>query len=183
MPKNYWDYSLGYIHLAFAWSEQYDMNYILDQLDLMGDNLGTFVKNMLKLANMFDELCKLATDTNNAELLEVLSLGKEKIQSLTLNSIKDNKKFEINSVEMLYSLPSKSFTLINDENNNIYIAKIKDYNDVKIQLNTKDYDQFFKKENTRIRNNILQSYDFLLNKKYKVEINQVALNNVKNLFQ
>ena len=73
--------------------------------------------------------------------------------------------------------------MINDENNNIYIAKIKDYNDVKLQLNTKDYDQFFKKENTRIRNNILQSYDFLLNKKYKVEINQVALNNVKNLFQ
>ena len=114
---------------------------------------------------------------------EFLDLGKEKIQSLTLNSIKDNKKFEINSVEMLYSLPTKSFTLINDENNNIYIAKIKNYDDVKLQLNSKDYDQFFKKENTRIRNNILQSYDLFLNKKYKVDINQMALNNVKNLFQ
>ena len=143
------------------------------------------ILNLVVQKNKFDynrKLLEQIRDKNFTEN-EFLDLGKEKIQSLTLNSIKDNKKFEINSVEMLYSLPSKSFTLINDENNNIYIAKIKDYNDVKLQLNTKDYDQFFKKDNTRIRNNILQSYDFLLNKKYKVEINQVALNNVKNLFQ
>ena len=38
---------------------------------------------------------------------DFLKLGKDKIQSLTLNSIKDNKKFEINSVKMLYSLPRK----------------------------------------------------------------------------
>ena len=46
------------------------------------------------------------------------------IQSLKLNSIRDNNKFEINSVEMLYSLPVNSFTLISDENDDIYLAKI-----------------------------------------------------------
>ena len=67
---------------------------------------------------------------------------------------------------------------------NVYAdTKIKDYNDVKLQLDTKDYDQYLKKENTRIRKSILQSYDLFLNKKYKVDINQVTLNNVKNLFQ
>ena len=100
-----------------------------------------------------------------------------------MNSIKDNKKFEINSVEMLYSLPLNSFTLINDEENNIYLAKIKNYNKVKLELNSKDYDQFFTKDNTRIRNNILKSYDLFLNEKYNVNINEVAINNVKNLFQ
>ena len=32
-------------------------------------------------------------------------------------------------------------------------------------------------------NNILQSYDLFLNDKYSVNINQTAINNIKNLFQ
>ena len=56
-----------------------------------------------------------------------LKMGKEKIQTTKLNSIKDNKKFEINAVQVLYSLPINSFTLINDEKNNIYLAKVKKF--------------------------------------------------------
>ena len=112
-----------------------------------------------------------------------LELGKNKTQSLTFNSIRDNKRFEINSVQLLYSLPVDSFVLINDEKDKIYLAKIKKYNDIKINKDTKDYKSFISKENTRIRNSILKSYDFLLNDKYNVNVNQIALNNVKNLFQ
>ena len=114
---------------------------------------------------------------------DFLNLGKDSVESLTLNSIKDNNKFEINSVQLLYSLPLNSFTLINDENNNIYLAKIANYEDIELKLDAKNYDQFFNKENTRIRNNILQSYDLFLNDKYSVNINQTAINNIKNLFQ
>lgn len=114
---------------------------------------------------------------------DFLKLGKEKIQSLTLNSIRDNNKFEINSVKMLYSLPFNSFTLINDEDNNIYLAKVINYDDINLKLNTDEYNQFFDKENTRIRNDILKSYDVFLNQKYNVNINQIAINNIKNLFQ
>ena len=46
---------------------------------------------------------------------------RDKIQAINLNSVRDNKKFDINAVEVLYSLPEKSFTLINDEKNNNYI--------------------------------------------------------------
>ena len=127
---------------------------------------------------LFDEI-RDKKFTNN----KFLELGKDKIQSLTLNSIKDNKRFEINSVELLYSLPIDTFTLINDENEKIYLAKIKSYNDVNINKDSDDYKSFISKENTRIRNSILKSYDFLLNDKYNVNINQTALNNVKNLFQ
>ena len=114
---------------------------------------------------------------------DFLNFGKDNIKSLTLNSIKDNNKFEINSVQMVYSLPLNSFTLINDENNNVYLAKIANYEDIELKLDAKNYDQFFNKENTRIRNNILQSYDLFLNDKYSVNINQTAINNIKNLFQ
>ena len=114
---------------------------------------------------------------------DFLELGKDQIQSLKFNSIKDNNKFEINSVKMLYSLPLKSITLINDENNNIYLAKINNYDELNTEMNTEDFEKLLNKENMEIRNNILKSYDLLINQKYNVDINQVAINNVKNLFQ
>src|SRR6056300_831972 len=107
---------------------------------------------------------------------DFLKLGKDQIQSLKFNSIKDNNKFEINSVQMLYSLPLDSFTLINDDNKNIY-------DEINIEMNSEDFEKFSNKENLEIRNNILKSYDLLINQKYNVDINQVAINNVKNLFQ
>ena len=114
---------------------------------------------------------------------DFLELGKDQIQSLKFNSIKDNNKFEINSVQMLYSLPLDSFTLINDDNKNIYLAKINNYDEINIEINSEDFEKFSNKENMEIRNNILKSYDLLINQKYNVDINQVAINNVKNLFQ
>ncbi len=135
--------------------------------------------------NKFDYNKKLLDEIRNKKFTDnkFLELGKNKTQSLTFNSIRDNKRFEINSVQLLYSLPVDSFVLINDEKDKIYLAKIKKHNDIKINKDTKDYKSFISKENTRIRNSILKSYDFLLNDKYNVNVNQIALNNVKNLFQ
>ena len=84
---------------------------------------------------------------------------------------------------MLYSLPINTITLINDEEDKIYLAKIKNFKDVNLNKDSEDYKLFIKKENTRMRNSILQSYDLLLNAKYNVITNQVAIDNVKNLFQ
>ena len=80
-------------------------------------------------------------------------------------------------------MPKNSFTLISDENGKIYLAKIKKYIDIQIDESSIDYQSFINKENTEIRKTILQSYDLFLNGKYKVNINQIAINNVKNLFQ
>jgi peptidyl-prolyl cis-trans isomerase D len=145
-----------------------------------------------------NEIIKLVTQKSkfdyNKELLEKIRdkkfddnefsiLGKDQIQFLILNSIKDNKKFDINSVQMLYSLPINTFTLINDVNNKVYIAKIKNYKDVDLKKNSDEFKLYITKEKTNNRNAILKSYDILLNGKYKVDINQNAINNVKNLFQ
>ena len=46
---------------------------------------------------------------NNKNFVE---MGNNKIENLILNSIKDNKKFEIKAVELLYSLPLNSFTFV-----------------------------------------------------------------------
>ena len=144
-----------------------------------------------------DEIIRLIVQKNkfdyNKNLLEqirdkkfkekdFLQLGNEKIQSLTLNSVKDNKKFTIDSIKMLYSMPADSFTLINDDKDKIYLAKIKNFLEIKLDRESDDYKSYIDKENTRIRKSILQSYDNFLNDKYNVNINQLAINNVKNLF-
>ena len=46
-----------------------------------------------------------------------------------------------------------------------------------------EYVKTDRQENTRIKNGILKTYDLFLNQKYNVDINQAAINNVKNLFQ
>ena len=114
---------------------------------------------------------------------EFIKLGGDDINSIILNSVKDNKKFDINSVEMLYSLPLRSITLINDEKENIYLTKIISYEDKNLDQKSDDFKSYINKENSNNRNNILKSYDIFLNDKYKVVLNQKTIERVKNFFQ
>ena len=54
-------------------------------------------------------------DEKNFDNESFEEMGNNNIKTILLNSIKDNNKFDINAVELLYSLPLNSFTLINDE--------------------------------------------------------------------
>ena len=117
---------------------------------------------------------------NNANFLQ---MGKGNIQTTKLNSIRDNKMFEINAVEVLYSLPVNSFTLINDEKNNIYLAKVKKFEEETVSANDEKFQEYISKQKTNSKNNLLKSYDLLLNDKYNVSLNQKTIQRVKNFFQ
>ena len=160
-------------------------NLEMKKPDLSDDQTKKEILELVTQKNKFDYNRSLLEKIRDRSFTEedFINLGTNEIQSLKLNSIKDNKKFEINSVQMLYSLPLKSITLINDENDNIYLAKINSYDNADVQISSEDYDQYSSKENTRIKNGILKTYDLFLNQKYNVDINQAAINNVKNLFQ
>ena len=112
-----------------------------------------------------------------------LEMGDNLIQNTKLNSIRDNKKFDISAVKFLYSLPINSFTLINDEENNIYLAKVKNFETQTIDSNDELFKEYINKQNSNIKNNMLKSYDLYLNDKYKVELNQKTIERVKNFFQ
>lgn len=160
-------------------------NLEMKKPDLSDDQTKKEILELMTQKNKFDYNRSLLEKIRDRSFTEedFINLGTNEIQSLKLNSIKDNKKFEINSVQMLYSLPLKSITLINDENDNIYLAKINSYDNANLQISSEDYDQYSSKENTRIKNGILKTYDLFINQKYNVDINQAAINNVKNLFQ
>ena len=110
-------------------------------------------------------------------------MGQNMIETIKLNSIRDNNKFEINSVQILYSIPINSFTLINDEKNNIYLAKIKKIENQSINDDQKILNEYINKHNSNSKNEMLKSYDLYLNNKYKVTLNQKTIERVKNFFQ
>ena len=110
-------------------------------------------------------------------------LGGDKIEKIKLNSIKDNKKFEINSIKILYSLPINSFTLIADDQNNVYVAKTLNYDVENIDDKSKKFTDIKIEEGAENKNSILKSYDFFLNDKYDVVVNEQTIDRVKNYFK
>jgi peptidyl-prolyl cis-trans isomerase D len=110
-------------------------------------------------------------------------LGINGIKKIKLNSIKDNKKFEINSIEILYSLPINTFTLIADEQDNIFIAKTINYENLNISQNSAKFNEISNKAIAQNKKSMLKSYDYLLGSKYKVIVNEKTLDRVKNYFR
>jgi len=110
-------------------------------------------------------------------------LARDSIKKIELNSIEDSNKFEINSIKILYSLPINSFTLIADDQNNVFVAKTISYKEKNITKTFVDFDKISIEEGAESKNNILKSYDLFLNKRYKVVVNEKTLERVKNYFR
>ena len=123
----------------------------INDLDLKNE-----VLDLVLQKNKYDYNSELLKKINNKEIDddEFKKMGKENINTLILNSIKDNNKFDINAVELLYSLPENSFTLINDENGNIYLAKIENIQNQDIDVNNDKFNEYMVKQNTNNKNTI-----------------------------
>ena len=167
-------------------------DYILYKIDNIENREPDLNDNQIK-----DEVISLITEKNkfeyNNDLLtkiqnndfneqDFLNMGKNEIKKIRLNSVRDNKKFDINAVELLYSLPVKSLTLINDDKNNVYLAKINGFESPVIDTENDKFKDYISKHKTNNRNSILKSYDLFLNNKYEVNLNQKAIDRVKNNF-
>ena len=135
--------------------------------------------------NKFDYNKKLLNQISSDKFTdaEFLKMGKNLVQKTKLNSIKDNTKFDIDAVKLLYSLPLNSFTLINDEKNNIYLTKIISFQNKEIDKNNIEFKEYEVKQNSNNKKSILKSYDILLNEKYNITLNQKTIARVENYFQ
>ncbi len=106
--------------------------------------------------------------------------NKDEYKEILIKSIKDNNTFEINSVELIYSMPINSFVLVTDDKEKVYLLKILGVknNDFKSGDN-----EIFLKTKDKITNEIYSSYDQFLNQNYKVEINYNTLERTENYFK
>ena len=104
------------------------------------------------------------------------------VESYIISSISDNSKFSIDAIKLIYSLPEKSFVLINDALNNIYIAYIKEIK-IKDKFNQTDLKNYLLKSNSEIRDTLYSSYDINLSKKYEIKVFQNTIERLKNNFR
>jgi len=143
------------------------------------------ILNLMHQKSKFDYNSELLNKINSNKFSDndFTIMSQNKVKKLSLNSIKDNNKFEIDAVELLYSLPINSFTLVNDSKGNIYLVKIKDIKDQNFDINNENYQKYVNEQNTNNKNSILKSYDLFLNKKYNVVLNQKTIERVKNFFK
>jgi len=143
------------------------------------------IKNLLFQKGKFEFNKSILDQLNKKEFNEASfkKLGNEKIEKVQLNSVKDINKFEINSVKILYSLPINTFTLITDKKDNIFVARAISYEDINISRNSNEFNKISNEASAENRNGILKSYDYLLNNKYKVIVNEKTLVRVKNYFR
>jgi peptidyl-prolyl cis-trans isomerase D len=166
--------------LFYSITNQYDQGP-----DLTDQATGNEIRNLIYQKGKFDQNRSVLEEIQKKEFdnNKFLEMGSSNIEYLTLNSIKDNNKFETNSVKILYSLPVNSFTLVNDKDDNIYLVKLASSKKNIFNRTDENYLKFANNQNTNSRKTILQSYDQLLNDKYQVQLNQKTIDRVKNYFK
>jgi len=126
---------------------------------------------------------KIETNNFQDKDFKNIALNKKDIKSSIVNSINDNSLFNVDSLNLLYTIPENEFLLIVDNENKVYLTKIIGFNYKNFESKSINYKKYLLKSNMNIKNNISSSYDKLMEKKYKVEVNYSTLDRLKNFFK
>ena len=144
------------------------------------------VKNSLFKKNKYEYnknlLLKIQNQNfDNYDFIRLVD-NKDLIKETKINSLNDNNLFTSDSIKLIYSLSKNNFLLIGDKDKNIYLAKIEKIlsNDLS---DKNDLSNYTIKANIQIKNDLYSSYDYLINDKYKITINQNTLERIKNYFR
>ena len=155
--------------------------------DLNDLNFIEKVKNQLVMKQKIDynkKLFKKIQDKkfSNAEFLNIAK-NESNIKKLKINSSNFDETFSRESVELLYSLPKKSFVLIADKNNDVYLSKISNINTSMLNKDADKVNEYKLKSNTQVMGEIYSTYDLSLSKKYNVKLFNSTLERIKNNFR
>ena len=155
--------------------------------DLNDLNFIERVKNQLVMKQKIDynkKLYKKIQDKkfSNAEFLNIAK-NESNIKKLKINSSNFDETFSRESVELLYSLPKKSFVLIADKNNDVYLSKISNINTSMLNKDADKVNEYKLKSNSQVMGEIYSTYDLSLSKKYNVKLFNSTLERIKNNFR
>ena len=100
-----------------------------------------------------------------------------------MNNLDDNKVLKKEIVTQIYKFPEKNVVVVADigfkESYLVYIDKVEN---ASIKENSKDYEKYFTLSVNEMKNDLYNTYDSYLKKKYEININYRALDKVKNYF-
>ena len=118
-----------------------------------------------------DDFDKLSKDENVA------------IKKVKLENLKDDKVLKLELIKQIYTFSEKKVIIVADieflESFLIYIDKIEH---VSLDKNPENYNKYFNLSKNKISDDLYNTYNSYLKKKYKVNINYKALENTKNYF-
>ena len=147
-------------------------------------NVKEIMVNKSKNDFNYDLIKKISQKSFTQKSFEDISASSNSgTENISITSISDTEKFTIDSIKHIYSLPKNSFGLIGDKNKNIYLIKILNISESHISKSSENYKKYTNLTNVKIRDSMYSSYDFHLNNKYKVKINEKTFERVKNYFQ
>ena len=123
---------------------------------------------------------------NNFSKYDFNKLSKDEnviIEKIYLKKQNDDEILKKGIVNQIYAYSENKIIVVNDlnlsENFLIYIDKIEN---VSINKNSEDYQKYLNLSRIRIVNELYNTYDNYIKKRYKIDINYQALNTVKNYF-
>ncbi len=145
------------------------------------------IRKLIYNKRKFEFNTKILKQINEDKFLDSdfkkIASEKTKVNTILLESRNDTKVFNSDSLELIYSLPTKTFTLVTDDEKNVYLIKILSHNINEISKDNELKNIYSLESNNLIKNKIFQSYDVYLNSKYDIKINEKTLERVKNYFR
>ena len=105
------------------------------------------------------------------------------IKIISLKNQNDDQILKKELINQIYSFSEKKVIVVHDiefaENFLIYIDKIEN---VTIDENSQEYEKYLNLSKLNIANELYNTYDNYIKKRYKIDINHQALTTVKNYF-
>ena len=134
------------------------------------------------IANLINKINKQNFKKNDFDKFiidEAVSSKKIKLQNKN-----DKKILKQELIEQVYAFSEKKVIVVTDISlNECYLIYIEKIENSYIDKNSKDYKKYLNLAKVRMTNNIYATYDIYLQKKYEIDINNKALDRVKNLFR
>ena len=105
------------------------------------------------------------------------------IKKITLKNQDDNSVLKKELISHVYAFPEKKIIVVSDmdfsENFLIFIDKIENVN---IKSDSNEYQKYLDLSKIKITNELYNTYDNYIRKRYKIDVNYQSLDLVKNRF-
>ena len=142
------------------------------------------VITLISLENKIEFNKKILKKINNNNFTrEDFKKISSKIEKMNLKSINDSINLPKESLEVIYNMSKNSFNLLVDKKNDIYLINLVDINLVELDKSNSKYLEYQNKAKDKIGNLLFESYDTVINNKYKVKVNSQTVERIKNFFR
>ena len=166
----------------------YEISSLQSKLPNINDQI--FYQEVINSKRNFDKfefnkdlLKKIENNNFKDKDFKDLAINENNIKKLKIKSKNDNTFLNVDSLKMLYTVPEKDFLLIIDNDKNVYLTKIVNFEYSDVNKQSDDYKRYHLRSNYKIKNDVTSTYDNLLNKNYDIEINRNTLDRVINYFK